>query len=535
MTLSGHAQTPAEVPVLLSKNVTLVDFKPPKLRIEISGDLSDYYSQIDITDSTLIFASPAELAAFEKQRPKLERDYQRSRNKPKTTANQPAYLQPYLDGRNLLRPGIELSISFLEYRYSRRFVTQSITILTDQVDDGQLNGPLEQVTGDVALVNGLRVRLKSGTVLVGAKGYMGMNFPSFNRLEEGVDVAVKGKRQADGVLLAESATVTPDEPTPLDQQLIQTLRTTRKLSADGTQVTFGANSYRLLNDETLTNYLVGLVTKLLPSRFKNLPADHPASLNSRVYVVVDSTASASAYPDGSVYVNTGLLTMIENEAQLAAVLSRELAHITFHHPRRAYQAAPATVTSGTALSPTILAAYGLEPAELATYVTAFGGGPLSSTYKQEFESQADRLGIKYMMVAGYDPREMVKIWQMLYQKTPDLPVTPFASRTPNRGSRLYETPYETHVLAGRRFKYISSLLASDYQSVDMNKFGLGAPSYRPIREHVNNLLSPRVVVQEEAPVVSRPQRTRRSSPAPSAPRPVFRPRPATSGPVKKIR
>lgn len=534
----GPAQTPAEVPVLLSKTVTVVDYEPPKLRIDVSGDPSDYYSQITITDSTLLFSSPAELAEFEKQRPKLERNYERSRPS-KTAGKQPPYLRPYLDGRNLLRPGIEVSISFLEYRYSRRFVMQTLTILTDQVDDGLLSGPLEQVTGEVGLVNGQRVRLKPKVVLVGAKGYAGMNFPGFSRLEEGVEVAVQGKRQADGVLLAESATVTPDEPVALDQPLTQSLKTTRQLSADSTRLTFGATTYRLLNDKMLTGYLTGLAMKLLPGRFRDLPTDHPASLNARVYVIVDSTANACAYPDGSVYMHTGLLTLIENEAELAAVLSREWAHVTFHHPRRAYQAASSTATSGTALSPTIVAAYGLEPAELATYVTAFGGGPLSSSYKQEFESQADRLGIKYMMLADYDPREMTKLWLKLYRRSPDLPVVPFASRTPNRGTRPFESPYETHVLAGRRHKYVSSLLLSDFKSIDLNKFSTGGSSYKPIREQLVRLLMPPVVTvvpKELPPPVSPPHRPRyRSrSPEPQAPaRPTQRPRPAMSGPPKR--
>lgn len=533
------AQTPAEIPVLLRKTVTIVDYEPPKLRIDVSGDPSDYYAQIDMTDSTLIFASPDEQAEFDEQRPKLERNYERSRPS-KTAGKQPPYRQPYLGGRNLLRPGIAVSIRFLEYRYSRRFAMQSVTILTDQADDGRLRGPLEQVTGDVGLVNGQRIRLKPKVVLVGVQGYAGLSFPGFGRLEEGVEVTVQGKRQADGVLLAESATVTPDELTPLDQQLNESLKTTRQLSADSTRVTFGAMSYPLLTDKLLTSYLTALVLKLMPARFRDLPTDHPAALNARVYVVADSTANACAYPDGSVYVHTGLLTLVENEAQLAAVLSREWAHVTFHHPRQSYQAASTTATSGTALSPTLVAACGLEPTELATYVTAFGGGPLSSSYKQEFESQADRLGLKYMMLAGYDPREMTKVWGKLYRKSPDRPVVPFASRTrtPTKNTRLFESPYDTHGLAGRRQKYVNSLLLSDYQNTDLTKFSTGILRYKPIREQVIRLLTPPTVsVLPNSPAVVMPPhrpRSRSRSPEPQTPaQTVRRPRPATSGPARE--
>lgn len=528
---------------MVAKTAIIVDYKPPRLRIDVNGDPGDYYSQIDVSDSTLIFTSPAEQATFEGQREKLERDYQRGagrRQKPakgQPSVNLPPYLLPYADGRNQLRPGIEISISFLEYRYSRRFVLQSITILTDLADDGILSGPMEQVTGELAIINGQSVRLKPGVVLTGEKGYKGMRFTSFNRLEEGVDVAVQGRHQPDGILVAEAGTVTPVETNNVDQQLTQTLKATRQLASDGTRVTFGTVSYPLLIDETINGYVTRLTTKLLPDRFKNLPTDHPAYLNIRVFLLVDSTANACVYPDGSVYITTGLLAMVENEAQLAAVLSRELVHVTFHHPRRMYQA---NNVGETALPPSMVAVFGLQPAELAAYVNTFGGGPLSSDYKQDLERQADRVGIKYMMVSGYDPREMTKIWTRLYKESPDVPLVTFRNRTLNRESRLLESPYGSHTLAGRRYKYVNSLLlVKGFQSIDLNKFSTGDAAYKPIREQLSHALNPQPQIQEDTqPQDITPQARVRSQyrtrkPAVTPMRSTRRKGPVTSGPVKK--
>ncbi|MBC8155052.1 MAG: M48 family metalloprotease [Bacteroidetes bacterium] len=541
MTVYTQTQAQTEVPVLVTKTATIVDYKPSRLRIDVNGDLTDYYSQIDVSDSTLIFASPAEQTAFEGQREKLERDYQRTAGrrqkstKQSSTVKLPPYLMPFADGRNQLRPDVEISLSFLEYRYSRRFVLQSITILTDLTDDGKLTGPLEQVTGEVAIINGQSVKLKPNTTLAGDKGYKGVSFPGFNRVEEGVNVAVQGTHQPDGILIAEAGTVTPEEASNTDQQLIQTLKATRQLSSDGTRLTFGSVSYPLLANDTINGYLTRLTTKLLPARVKNLPTDHPSYFNTRVYLVVDSTANACIYPDGSLYITTGLLTMVENEAQLAAVLSRELAHITFHHPRRMYQTGS---TGETTLPPSMVAVFGLEPAELATYVTTFGGGPLSSDYKQDLERQADRIGIKYMMVGGYDPREMTKVWTRLYKESPDVPLVPFRSRTLNRGGRLWESPYGTHTLAGRRYKYANSLLlVKGFQSIDLNKFSTGESAYKPIREELARLTTPQQPAEETQTQAVVPQvrtRSRSRSESSSAPvRSTRRKGPVTSGPVKK--
>ena len=68
------------------------------------------------------------------------------------------------------------------------------------------------------------------------------------------------------------------------------------------------------------------------------------SLEFRFYVVEDSSINAAALPDGTVLVNTGLLGAVENESQLAFVLSHEIAHVLqAHHWREAKDTCTARV------------------------------------------------------------------------------------------------------------------------------------------------------------------------------------------------
>ncbi len=58
----------------------------------------------------------------------------------------------------------------------------------------------------------------------------------------------------------------------------------------------------------------------------------------RFYVLEDDTPNAVALVDGSVFIHTGMLKLLENEAQVAIVLGHEIAHVTNEHVRRRVQA-----------------------------------------------------------------------------------------------------------------------------------------------------------------------------------------------------
>jgi predicted Zn-dependent protease len=87
-------------------------------------------------------------------------------------------------------------------------------------------------------------------------------------------------------------------------------------------------SLSLLRDPILEDYLNDVAHRLVP------PAAHEAGLFPSVSVPINPSLNAFAYPSGAIYIHSGLLARLENEAQLASVLGHEIGHIVYRHTIR---------------------------------------------------------------------------------------------------------------------------------------------------------------------------------------------------------
>jgi predicted Zn-dependent protease len=124
----------------------------------------------------------------------------------------------------------------------------------------------------------------------------------------------------------------------------------------------------------------------------------------------DDQANAFVLPGGQIGVNTGLLSLVENDDQLAAVLGHEIAHMTASHAAERYSQTAATQVLLSGAS----AALGGGESQLARGVASLGGvgaqlGVLLP-FSRQHELEADRLGLEYMNRAGYRPSEAVRLW-----------------------------------------------------------------------------------------------------------------------------
>src|SRR4029078_1823632 len=90
-------------------------------------------------------------------------------------------------------------------------------------------------------------------------------------------------------------------------------------------------------DANVQEYVAGIGRKLIPSYQAELKEDDPRKIPFQFHVFLDDNANAFATPNGIVVVNSGLLELLENEAQLAAVLGHEIAHATHEHTWRSQQ------------------------------------------------------------------------------------------------------------------------------------------------------------------------------------------------------
>jgi len=150
-----------------------------------------------------------------------------------------------------------------------------------------------------------------------------------------------------------------------------------------------------------------------------------------VFTIIDSPdINAFALPGGFVYVNRGLLTYLNSEAQLAAVLGHEIGHVTARHAVRQQTAA----RSANAASIALIFATGVDMRETTSLIS----GALISGYGRDMELEADSLGAEYLSKAGYDPLAMVQVIEVLKNHED------FTKRTSNRTAVSYHGLFASH-------------------------------------------------------------------------------------------
>jgi len=124
-------------------------------------------------------------------------------------------------------------------------------------------------------------------------------------------------------------------------------------------------------------------------------------------VIDDPTVNAFAVPGGFIYVTRGLMTYVDNEAQLAGIVGHEIGHVTAQHSVHRMSADQLTqvgVMAGMILIPELQKFGGLVDAGL---------GLLYLKFSRDDETQADQLGLRYMVKAGQDPRQLIEVFDML--------------------------------------------------------------------------------------------------------------------------
>lgn len=127
------------------------------------------------------------------------------------------------------------------------------------------------------------------------------------------------------------------------------------------------------------------------------------------YVLYDPRVNAQAFPGGQIVINSGTLSVAENEAELASVLSHEIAHENACD----WRAAPSKGNTGLmiALIPAVMLG---GPAGIALVSATGVTSKLGRAKSQRLaETRADRLAAEYLVRAGYDPRAQERFLERL--------------------------------------------------------------------------------------------------------------------------
>lgn len=200
----------------------------------------------------------------------------------------------------------------------------------------------------------------------------------------------------------------------------------------------------VIHDPVLTAY-VNQVGKRLAASQEATASGFPFSFE----VIADPSINAFALPGGPMFINTGLLKAVDNEAQLAGVMGHEMSHVILRHGTN--QASKAefiqlgaslagATTGGSMLGTLTQAGIGL------------GANSVLLKFSRGAESQADLLGSHLMAEAGYDPIQMARFFEKL-SATGGASAPQFFSDHPNPGNREKAIEAEVAKLPPREYGY----------------------------------------------------------------------------------
>jgi predicted Zn-dependent protease len=167
---------------------------------------------------------------------------------------------------------------------------------------------------------------------------------------------------------------------------------------------------------------------------QNIVKNSDCKVPFTIKVIDTDEINAMALPGGFFYVNSGLILAADEEAELAGVMSHEIAHVCAHHAAREMTRlnyAQIGMVPLEIMLPYDWTGLGIyEAAQLAIPITFL-------QFSRDFEAQADYLGIQYMYRSGYDPQAFITFFekiQALQKRKPGLVAKAFSDhpQTPDR-------------------------------------------------------------------------------------------------------
>jgi predicted Zn-dependent protease len=209
------------------------------------------------------------------------------------------------------------------------------------------------------------------------------------------------------------------------------------------------SSTKLVTDPAITEY----VNRIGQNLVRNSDAQVPFTIK----VVDTDDINAFALPGGFFYVDSGLILAADNEAELAGVMSHEIAHVAACHLAREN-------TRGQLMQlasiPLIFVGGGIGYAAQSLAGLAIPMGFLRFT--RSFESEADFLGVEYLYKAGYDPQALTSFFEK---------VKTLEKHKPGTLAKTFDTHPQTPDRIAKTQEEINTLLPPEAEyKVDTSEF-----------------------------------------------------------------
>lgn len=165
-------------------------------------------------------------------------------------------------------------------------------------------------------------------------------------------------------------------------------------------------------------------------------SDKLAGFKWEVNLVDDKAVNAWCMPGGKIVVYTGILPVTQNEAALAAVMGHEVSHALLQHGNQRMSQGLLASVGQVALA----VAVANKPQETQNlFLGAYGAGAQVGVllpFSRKHELEADRYGLIWSAMAGYNPEEAVYLWERMEQASNGQKPPEFLSTHPSEGRRI---------------------------------------------------------------------------------------------------
>ncbi|MBM4283815.1 MAG: tetratricopeptide repeat protein [Deltaproteobacteria bacterium] len=165
------------------------------------------------------------------------------------------------------------------------------------------------------------------------------------------------------------------------------------------------NQYPLCRDPFLISYLNRVGQKLSAQ-------SGSSAFQYQFFIVEEPSMNAFAVPGGYIFITSGFLRMMEREGELAGVLAHEIAHISGRHMAKIMEKAR-LVTAATLIAALASVFLGGALAQPLLMGSMAAGESAMLKYSRDHEQEADSVGFRIMVKAGYHPRDMISIFNKM--------------------------------------------------------------------------------------------------------------------------
>jgi beta-barrel assembly-enhancing protease len=198
--------------------------------------------------------------------------------------------------------------------------------------------------------------------------------------------------------------------------------------------------YDVVKDKFIQDYVQRLGQKLADA-----PEAKQSGFNFTFTVLNVDEINAFALPGGPMFIYTGLLKAVDNEAQLAGVMGHEMSHVILRHGTH-----EATKANGLQIVASGLAGL-LGGGKLVEAGLGLTASSFVLKFSRDAESEADALGSHLMSESGYDPVQMAKFFEKLAGSGKSVPQ--ILSDHPNPGNREAAISAEMRTLPVRKYGF----------------------------------------------------------------------------------